>query len=364
MAVVAMAWAASSCAPTAFAGQEILAGVRILATSAEPSFAQPGEVVHLQLLAYDARSPADRADAGLRVDWLAGCRDPANDAYFACFPPLSPGEIFGVDGDAGFADAGAPPSDGGAAGCPGLADDAGIAVPLIAQASFTMPPEAVTAHPVTPGATPYGLAFIFNIACAGDAGLLPISPGNINPQQIPFTCYDPAGNIRSPDEWVLGYSRVYAYAPDAGPDGGAVRNQNPVIDGIDLSGAASPPCFSGAAPSYVAAPITIPPCVGGSCPVVQIGPILAADSQETNPVTGLREAVWVDYYTTFGTLSGPTRLLADPTAGLITIRDKIDTKFQAPVPGPNDPHAGYLFLVVHDDRGGVSWVTVPVQLSQ
>jgi hypothetical protein len=360
-AFACLAWLASSCAPTSYVGSEILSSVRILATSADPAYAQPGQVVNVQMLAYDGRPAADRADAGMNLDWIAGCKDPANDAYFACYPPRG-GAIFPVVPNAAPLDAGTP-SDGGTTVCATLDDDAGVAAPTIGRASFTMPLDAVSAHPFTAGTAPYGLAFIFNMACAGDAGPLPISPSNINPQQIPFTCYDPSGKVRGPDEYVLGFNRVYAYAADAGPGGGPLMNQNPVIQGVDLPSDMSPPCFAGTPPSYVTGPITAKLCVpGGPCPQVQLGPIIPKETQEDNPVTGMRELVWVDYYSTFGSLSDSARLLADPTAGLITLRDKVDTNFQPPVPGPNDPHAGYIFLVVHDDRGGVSWVTVPVQL--
>jgi hypothetical protein len=357
----ATAWWSSSCAPSDFLNQSTLNSVRVLVSSADQPFAQPGAVVNVQVLAYDGRPASERAGPPMNVDWIAGCKDPANDAYYACYPPRL-NEIFAVDaGPESSVDAGI--TADGSAGCATFDGDAGIPAPVISQASFTMPPDAVTMHVPTPGQPPYGLALLFNIACAGDAGPLQISPNDINPQQIPFGCFDANGKQLGADDYVLGFARVYAYAADAGPDGGPVTNNNPVIDSVDVQGAANPLCFQGASPAYVTAPLSAKLCVpGGSCPSVTLGPVVPPTSQETNVLTGLREVVWVDYYSTFGSFGSITKLLYDPTAGSVGPLSKTDTDFHPPVVGPTDPRSGYIFLVVHDDRGGASWVTVPVQL--
>jgi hypothetical protein len=375
--VVALAWWSSSCAPSGFLGSSSLTGVRVLASSADLPYAQPGALVNLQVLSYDGR-PASAQTVPMNFNWLIGCLDPTNDAYFACFPP-KPGTLFGLDAgptlpvDAGDGDGGAPLADGGAAPsgdggtCATLDSDAGIAAPVVAHSSFVMPPDAVSAHMPTPGVPPYGLALAFNIACAGDAGLLPISPGDINPQQIPFGCFDSSGKQVSPDDYVLGFARVYAYPGDAGPDGGPVFNQNPVILDVDepneSDGGNTPHCFQGSSSSFVTSPLTAPLCVpGGPCPTVKIGPVVPASSQETDPFNHLRELIWVDFFSTFGGFKWNAKLLYDPNTGSVGPPSTTDTEFMPPVPGPNDPHAGYIFMVVHDERGGVAWVTVPVQL--
>jgi hypothetical protein len=370
--VAALAAWSSSCSPSGFLGPSSVNSVRVLASSADLPYAQPGAVVNLQILTYDGRSAADRATP-MNFDWLVGCLDPANDAYYACFPSKA-GELFALDaGPTDAVDAGSAPDDGGtpaddaSAACPTLDPDAGIATPMIAHASFVMPPQAVSAHAATPGVAPYGLALAFNIACAGDAGLLKIAPNDINPQQIPFGCFDSAGNQVSPDDYVLGFARVYSYAADAGPDGGPVVNQNPVITGVDLldegDGGAVSPCFQGSPPAFVTSRVTAKLCTPKDpCPNLRIGPVVPPTSQETDPLTNQREIVWVDFYSTFGGFKDNSRLLYDPTAGSIGPPSKTDTEFLLPVPGPDDPHAGYIFMVVRDNRGGATWVTVPVQL--
>ncbi len=378
--VVSFSWAASSCAPSDFLGPSSLVNVRILASASVPAYGQPGSPVTMHVLAYDGRPASDRASSPMNFDWLVACEDPANDAYYSCFPrgslfPVAAGTTAAVAGDGGVAiltgDAGLA-TDAGSIGllsdsgaCAALGDDAGIPAPIVSSSAFVMPADVVSSHTPTPGATPYGLAFVFNMACAGDAGLLPISPGDINPQQIPFGCYGSGGALVGSDDYTLGFARVYAYPADAGPDGGAITNANPVISGVDvpsLGGLA--PCFQGSGPSYVTSPITAKLCVaGGPCPSLQIGPIVPSSSQETNPLTGARELLWVDYFSTFGGFTSNTNLIADPTTGPVGSLDKTDSKFQPPVPGPTDPTTGYVFAVVRDDRGGASWVTVPVVLA-
>jgi hypothetical protein len=379
--VLAIAWWSSSCAPKDFLGESTVNSVRVLASSSDQPFAQPGAVVNLAVLAFDGRPPAQRT-VPMNVDWIAGCRDPANDAYFSCYPPRTPGELFGIEPgptvsldagqalDAGVGDDGSTDAAGSAdaGACATLDPDAGIAAPVISHASFVMPADAVTAHLLTPGLPTYGLALLFNIACAGDAGPLAISPGNINPQQIPFGCFDSSGKQLGADDYVLGFARVYAYAADAGPDGGPVVNHNPLITEVDEpaadGGAPTPHCFQGDGTAFVTSPLTAKLCTASthSCPSVKIGPIVPESSQETDPFTHLRELIWVDFYSTLGGFSSNAHLLYDPTSGSVGPPSKTDVDFQPPVVGPDDPHAGYIFMVVHDDRGGAAWVTVPVQL--
>ncbi len=108
--LLAGAWTASSCAPSGFADETAVATVRILASSSDPVYAQPGESVNVQVLVVDGRpSQAQQAQA-LTTYWIPlvapfQCVDPPNDAYFACFQEL-------LGGDAGAAGAEA---DGGAA---------------------------------------------------------------------------------------------------------------------------------------------------------------------------------------------------------------------------------------------------------
>jgi hypothetical protein len=63
----------------------------------------------------------------------------------------------------------------------------------------------------------------------------------------------------------------------------------------------------------------------------------------------LKEQVWVNYYLTRGTFKSSVRLVHDATTGY---NDKHEAEFTPPAePGPVR-----FFGVLHDNRGGVSWL--------
>ena len=72
--------------------------------------------------------------------------------------------------------------------------------------------------------------------------------------------------------------------------------------------------------------------------------------------------MWVDYYSTLGGFSTSSKLLYDPAQASLGGLAKTDTEFQPPIVNPGNPVDGYVFMVVHDNRGGASWVAVPVHL--
>jgi hypothetical protein len=365
--VIALGAWSSSCSPAGFASDAIVASVRIFATSADKPYAQPGDTVTLSVLAFDGRSAAQRTDP-MNVSWLPiACENPLNDAYYNCFTqpelgfvpeggiPLPPSDA-GATGDAS-SDAGPPVA------CSGLDPDAGIPTPVVAGFQFTVPATSVSSHAVVPGAgAPYGLEIRFNVACAGTVMRVPLDPNNGNPQQIPVACVGSNGQTQGPDNYVFGFTRVYTHEADAG-----LTNANPVVDGVDFPDAPGdagwPTCFQGSSPTYSTGVLFAPLCPIGtkSCPHVKLGPIVPPSSQETDPQNG-KELLWVDYYSTFGGFNSSSRLLYDPAGGDVGGLTKTDTEFEPPIVGPNDPHDGYIFMAVHDNRGGASWVIVPVHL--
>jgi hypothetical protein len=357
------AWSASSCAPSGFADQALVQSVRILASSADAPYAQPGENVNVQFLAYDGRKTKPEP---MELSWVPFvCEDPPGDAYFACFA-----QLLGLAG--GGADAGADGAAGGGAGggLAGLLHPGTDLGPLLHKGPsypFTMPADAVSAHTAVQGTPPYGLAILFNIACGGHLELLPFDPTNINPQQIPLGCFDTNHNQLGPDDWVLGYTRVYAYAPDAGPDGGPLTNANPVITSIDINGQSLAVTPSAAPQVYTTQAFTSAPCTADTrdnCAHVPIGPVVPSASWEEIPgqqdVNGQteHEQIWADFYATFGSFTDDARLLYDSSAGSIGDPSVTDDKWLP----PNDVGSGFVWIVVHDSRGGASWVTIPVNV--
>ena len=354
VALAAGAWMSSSCAPSGFADETVIATVRILVSSANPAYAQPGSDVGLQVLAFDGRTTQPEP---MQTYWIPFvCEDPTNDAYYACFQQL-----------ANDADAGAPSGDGGA-GSPGVGAlrpgvDLTPFLPTGPSYQFKMPSDVLTKHTPVPGEpAPYGLGILFNIACAGHLELLQPDPTNNNPQQVPLGCFDRSENQLGADDWVLGYTRVYAFAPDSG-----ITNANPVISSIDVQ---SSPLSVTLQPNttqiYTTQPFTTSRCTASrrsDCPHVPIGPVVPSTSWEVTQQTDVdgnpeKEEIWADFYSTFGQFTGDASLLYDATKGSIGDASVTDNQFLP----PNDAGNGFIWIVVHDNRGGASWVTIPVEV--
>src|SRR5271156_576197 len=86
------AWWWSSCAPSGFQDIALIQnGIRILASGASKPYANPGDTVAIQVLAYDGRSAAQRdGGAAMQIYWLPFlCKDPPQDAYYSCFPQFA-----------------------------------------------------------------------------------------------------------------------------------------------------------------------------------------------------------------------------------------------------------------------------------
>jgi hypothetical protein len=337
VALTAGAWASSSCAPGGFRDETTISGVRIMASQAEPAYAKPGESVSLRVLAYDGR--ASRPEP-MQVYWLPYiCTDPPDDAYYACFQQFA-ARSGGVDGGA---DSGAAPGPGGLSGA------LGVALPSPDDPfQFTMPRDAVARHPPVNGTlVPYGLSIVFNVACAGHLEPLALDPSNDDPIQVPIGCFDSAGRQLGPDDYVIGFTRVYAYD--------TLRNANPVIDHVDVEGQ----------PLDLVQGFTTPHCQGSNCARVHIGPVVPPDSWELNPElqdangSTLHEEIWADFYSTFGQFNNSARLLYDAAKGSLGGPASTNNEFLP----PDRPGDGWIWIVVHDSRGGASWVKVPVHVN-
>jgi hypothetical protein len=354
----------SSACGTGFDPVSKIQGVRILATKADKPFPHPGDTVNLTMLVADGRSDKTRP---LTVSWIpAVCTNPTSDLYYACFAPKYAGDG-GADAslgtgttsnEGGTADAGT--VDGGTQSGPVSTPGALASIiskipphtnltPLLPKGltySFQVPSDIVSSHPVVAGAArPYGLAVLFNYACAGHLELIPFD-GSGNPLQLPIGCFDSDGTQLKADDGVFGLLRVYSYND--------ITNANPVIDSFTQDGA----------PVDVKAGITLDHCTASrrkDCPKIKLTPVVPETSWEVNPDSNdgkgntQHEEIWVDYYSTIGDLGDDARLLYDVGEGKI---QKDEVEFQA----PSDPGEGTLWAVVHDNRGGVEWVVVPLHI--
>jgi hypothetical protein len=267
------------------------------------------------------------------------CEDPKLDAYYGCFAPPS--------GDAGAPGGGAD-GGGGNAGF-GLLRPGVDLSPFLKTGTtfdFKMPADAITAHPPVEGLdTPYGLAILFNVACAGHLEITDTNP-QTGQQQVPIGCFDDDKNPLDPSQYVIGYTRVYAYTDRT--------NANPTIDHVTYEGD----------PVDLAKGVDVDRCTTArrsDCPEKKFDVVVPDTSWELNPSdkdidgTIRHEQIWAAYYSPVGQLEGDARLLYDPAQGKI---DGSEVKYQP----PNEAGEGSLYIVVHDNRGGASWAVVPLHV--
>lgn len=347
--VLAVLAALLACGGGCFDPQSKLDSVRLFVVKADKPYAKPGETVTLEALLTDARRERPRA---AKLYWIPIlCLNPQDDLYYLCF--ANPGDASNQAGATrliplgSFADAGAGAgADGGAAagGNPFAAIPTGVDLgPFLPQGptfSFRMPDDAVKVRAQDPE-HPYGLAVIFNVLCAGSLQFLPRNPAG-GGQQVPVVCADDNGVALPASDYVIGITRVYSF-PDR-------INTNPVLEKVTFEGN----------DIDLAQGITFEKCTAAkeaSCKENKIDVRVSDSSWEVNPADvtrdgELHEQIWVDYYSDIGKFDDEARLLFDTRVGRIS---DSEVKFRA----PKDVADGTMWAVVHDNRGGSSWIVVP-----
>lgn len=342
--VLAGAATLAACAGEGFDPASRVDSVRLFAVRADKPYAKPGEVVTLEGLTTDARKDRPRP---LKLYWIpVACLNPRDDLYYLCFAALGgsgSARLFPAGNVGNGADAGGAPSGaGGDSGALGALPPGTDLTPLLVEGptfSFRMPDDAVQERP---GVTPYGVVFVFNVACAGRV-VLGSPDAAKGPQQLPIVCADENGEPLPASDYVIGMSRVYSYADRV--------NTNPVIDAVTLDGQPIDP----------AAGVTLDRCTTGKlseCKGVTFDVRVPDASWEDNATPGnegAREQIWVDYYSDRGELQDEARLLFDTRSGRVSGSEVTFRPFK-------EPGEGHLWAVVHDNRGGVSWSVVPVRV--
>jgi len=317
--VLACAALTSSCTNVDFRLGSVLASVRILASRADKPYAAPGETAKIEVLTYDGRADRSRP---LQMYWIPiVCINPRQDLYYACFEQFAGATIPGGGGGAGITLA------------PGV--DLTPYLPSGSTYSVTLPNDIVTSHPKVEGADPYGLAIAFNIACAGHIEL--VERDSQNPQAVPFGCFDDNHTRLAPDQYVIGFSRIYGYD--------TTRNANPTITSVLQEGKPVDP----------AAGLVVDRCTTGlrrDCPDIKLDVAVPPEDQEVQP-GGRKEEIWAAYFADIGELDSESRILYDPESGKV---DGSEDKYKA----SNDAVDGVMFVVVHDNRGGADWLKLPI----
>jgi hypothetical protein len=325
--------ALAHCNASSFDPQTLVGSVRVIAARADKPYARPGDVVNLEALVVDERPTKPQP---MKTYWIPLlCTNPRDDLYYACFSSFVPNAGPMVSG---------PPQNLP----PFLRPGADITAFLSEGTTYkvTLPGDIITKHAATPGADePYGIAFVFFIACAGRVRVADIDFMSKNPQVMPIRCTDDDGVELGPDDWVFAFTRIYAYDHQT--------NENPVIDSVVVDGQ----------PISLREGITVPPCTSKDCKKPKIDAVVPVTSWEERPVsasdptTPRHELVYAMYYFSrdIGTLDVQGRVLWDATKG------KVDDT--AVVLSPSEFVAeGHIWIVAQDNRNGTSWVEVPVHV--
>lgn len=336
--------------------------VRVLAARVDKPYARPGDTVTMDLLTYDGRR---EQPLPMRTYWLpVVCVNPTNDAYYACFQQLLGGGGDGgvapivvlpgsQGGDGGAPEAGVGVGGAGAGGGAGAAALAAILRPGVDlgpylhegnQFTFTLPQDIIQTHPPVPGfPTPYGIAIAFNITCAGRVQLVERSASETGPLYMPLGCFDDQGNKLGADDFVLGFSRVYAYDTQT--------NTNPVVSGVTWEGA----------PVNLATGVVVDHCTTEKvedCPKKKVAVLVTPESQEARPgesSDNLNERLYATYYVTDGKLGSEVRILYEINQGAVP--DSYN-EFQA----PKAVGLQHMWIIARDNRGGATWVDFNVDV--
>jgi hypothetical protein len=311
-----------------FDPQSELQTLRILAVQKDKPYAKPGDDVEMRMLWHDGSPDAPRP---VQVAWFSGCFNPPGDLYAGCIDVLAQGSGPG----------GLPPGSQVGAGN---------------TFTFTMPDDVISGRPPPTDTRqpPYGLSYVFFAVCAGTLGPAPENA------EFPFACRDADGDALGSDDFVAGYSAIYAYDNYA--------NANPIVTGFMVNGKqVTPGCIGDECLTYT--PPTdldcnspdvacVPSCEDDGeldCPDQSIEPIIDPASAEVDQVSqdayqeAFQEQMWVRYYVTRGGVKSDVRLLNDAKKGW---NDDYGTKFWA----PKEKGPVSVWAVAHDNRGGVSWV--------
>jgi hypothetical protein len=264
---------------------------------------------------------------------------------------------------------------------------------------YPVPSNLIDNHPApdNPEQPPYGVAYTFFTACAGHVGLQEqwrdlaqrigevfatetggedgsaselgrlVAEGRL-PRTFPLACYGASGRQLGPDQFVAGYSTLYAYAD--------VENENPVVHGMrvdegeyELPGESDPvcvgdQCVGGDSPDdeqlssedcadYAACISTCDKKSRDDCPSYEVAVLLDPSDVEDNELSGRSEQMWIQYYTSAGSLDGDVKLVNDPTTGF---NEDTSCKLRA----PEEPGPFFVWGVIHDARGGVNWARAAV----
>lgn len=285
-----------------------IVGLRVLAVQAlkgpagarvDGTYAKPGDTISLQALWHDGK--------GRSTQWAwTICVRPASGTVLGCFQKL------GQDA----AKTGTPPTFA-------LGKDKDTF-------QFTVPTDALDG--VSDAARAGAIVGVVTAVCPGTLSVAK----QVNKNDLPLTCTDDAGKAIGTDDFILGFKRIFLRTKD--------ENKNPTLTSVTLDGkewkegeALEVPANCGADENR------FDRCEGGG---VEIRPVVGPGAIESGTDefgTAFNEQVVVQYYGTEGLFESDVRRALDPTTKLSLRKGKGGSEIT-------------VWIVIRDNRGGVSWL--------
>ena len=308
-AVVAIAAVGSSCGADFDPGSRIT-DLRVMAVRADVPYAKPGEAVNLDSLWFD---PHMKDPARSRQWAWATCVDPIASDVVSCLQSIAqevqrthkpPQLIIGNDQDV---------------------------------FKLTVPADAISRLP--PEARRSAIVGVITIVCPGTIQL-PKDFSQLSRTDLPIKCVG-AGGVDLPiDQWVLGIKRIFVRGND--------RNANPKVARVTWDGADWPKDEIKEVSACSDDGNRYDKCVDQEHHDVAL--TLTDDSYESGTDefgTSFQEQVIVEYYATEGLFEHDVKVAKQPTTGFAARQQS-----RAPA---NEGGIITVFMVAHDNRGGVAW---------
>jgi hypothetical protein len=302
--------------------------LRVLAVTADKPYAAPGDTVTFGLTYADALGSEPRP---LSVMWIGGCVNPIADDYLGCFAQFPQSFAAGLVASQMVA-----------------ADQSGVPNAV----TFAMPlrEDILNTPLIAESGAPFSVAYAFFIVCAGTIQPTAVEEGV---ESFPLECIEAGtGKKLGAESFVVGYTQVYVFA-DGRP------NTNPPVLGMKLDGTDIPEDAE-SAPVVENCLVATSPQEGGGCGQPAAGDCktykvqaIVEDVAEVDPESSkpgdppVKEAIWIDYFTDKGDITGFRQLVNDTVTGY---KPEPATTFTPPA----EPGLVNLWAVVHDARGGSS----------
>jgi hypothetical protein len=319
--VIALALLTAACNDDPYPNKSEVNSVRILAVAADLPYAHPGETVKLEALVVDGR-PNPTTPMG--IWWFPmTCIDPPGGHYYDCFAALEAAFPAGVDITSRLA--------------PG------------ASTTITIPQDALANVTPQTGRTSELLAtaWTFLFACAGHVERI-VRDDRLGKNAPPFACFDDRHHELGVEDGVFGFTRVTISQTR--------RNAIPKLDAIELGWKAVDPAVG----------IVTPRCDRGllewltdDCDSVSVSAAFDDAEAELDPDNvgpdgrAARETLYTDWFVTIGRFEHDRHIEIDPFTGRPPLRDVLYEPWRS-------SGKGTVWAVLHDNRGGTSWLSVPL----